>query len=150
MHNDKKRNAYYTFSLPKEFLCIINNGGVIFLSPIVFVLLRTIISEPLFLHRRLIICCALTAVLFFLNKVLRKFTFKIIFDFVTEKIQFYMLRSNEFIEINFTDIKDIQVKRYITISFNDRKIYYNGDQEEELLSCIDRTKYFLRRNTNYH
>ena len=68
----------------------------------------------------------------------RRFAHKLIFDFVSRKLKFYMYRSKDVIEANFEDVRTKIMPRHIIFIFKDRKIFYRRPQNGELLDCLNR------------
>ena len=67
-----------------------------------------------------------------------RFAHKLIFDFVSRKLKFYMYCSNDVIEANFEDIQTTVMPDHVIFIFKDRKIFYRRPENGELLDCINR------------
>ena len=67
-----------------------------------------------------------------------RFAHKLIFDFVSRKLKFYMYCSNDVIEANFEDIQTTVMPDHVIFIFKDRKIFYRRPENGELLGCLNR------------
>ena len=67
-----------------------------------------------------------------------RFAHKLIFDFVSRNLKFYMYRSKDVIEANFEDIRTKIIPGHVIFIFKDRKIFYRRPENGELLHCLNR------------
>jgi len=88
----------------------------------------------------IIIAVVLCAIPYFYRRVQRNFAYKINLDFESHKVQLYIYKSEAIITVDFGDIKGIRVNGYIIFVLEDKKIFYNDLQNNELLSCLNKIK----------
>jgi len=144
LENTKKdgREGVFTFSQPKSYIFIVNNGGKICLVVLLFMISIALIKNKDIdsLSRSLHVIIFLCVLMYVTGRFLRKFAFKIVVDFESQNIRFYMNRSTNVIVANFDDVRSLRVNGYIIFTLNKRKVFYSGEPGEDILICLNRIK----------
>ena len=135
-NNGKKR---YIFDAPKTEKFIGNHLEKFFfiflIVPILFVFKRELSLDS---YLTVVFLCI--ALLFIFVIFQRKFAYKISVNFNSQKIQFYMYRSNELIEISFSQLDTIRINGYVIFKLQNRTILFKDLQNNKLFKCINRVK----------
>lgn len=67
-----------------------------------------------------------------------RFAYKLVFDFGSRKLKFYMYRSEEAIETNFEEVRTKLIAGHAIFFFDDKKIFYRRMEDSKLLDCLNR------------
>jgi hypothetical protein len=86
----------------------------------------------------IIISILLCIIPYLYAKIQKKFAYKIVVDFESRKVRLHMHRSDAVITADFDDIKSIRVNGYIIFVLEDRRVFYNDLQNNELFDCLNR------------
>ncbi|MEA1949163.1 MAG: hypothetical protein U9N83_17910, partial [Thermodesulfobacteriota bacterium] len=105
---------------------------------ILFVIAFTILKVGYLSSYGIITLIFLCIIPYLYGKILQKFAYKIVVDFESREVRLYMYRSDAIITANFDDIRSIRVNGYIIFVFKERKVFYNGLQNNELLKCLNK------------
>ena len=134
------REETYSFSQPGVQRFISN-----YLDKVVWVLIFSLVayavliigSLSLYGIISLLFLCTLP---FFFGKIQKKFAHQVILDFNENSAQLHMNRSNEILEFDFEDIKNIRLNGYIIFVVKEKKVFYAESQNKKLLKCLNRIK----------
>jgi hypothetical protein len=144
LENTKKneRKGVYTFSQAKSYMFIVNNGGKICLLVLLFMISIALVKKENIdsLSRSLHVIIFLCVLMYITGRFLKKFAFKIIVDFESQNIRFYMNRSTNVIVANFDDVRSLCVNGYIIFILKTRKIFYSGVPNKKILTCLRKIK----------
>ena len=127
------------YSAPKSYTMIINNPGKIGASLAVLLIIVFSVSKTSLNQNAMVFCIAFVSLfpwLFGLTQ--KKFAHKIEIDFNLYKLKFYMLRTNEIVEVSFDEIKKISVKGYIIFNLKERTILCNNAANNDLIRSLKR------------
>lgn len=135
-----KKNRLYTFSKSKDYIFVVNHGGKIFCGIILFIILVAILSDKniQYLTRLSYIIILLSIVTFLAGQFVKKFTYKIVIDFESKAITFFMYRSKKEIIVSFDGLESKKKNGYLIFTLNKRKIIYNGIISDELNECLNK------------
>ena len=134
----------YIFSQPekqseKAHMFFVNHLGKFGLVIILFLILLLIIEIEAFSLKFILFSLIFVSLLTYLSaKFHRKFAYKVIIDFRSRKVKFHMYRSEDVIMANFDEIRTKRVPRHVVFVFNDRKVFYRGLEDNELLKCLNK------------
>ena len=126
--NSEKAHMFFVRHLGKFGLAII----------LFLIILHVIDKESLGLSFMLFGLMFVVLLTYLAIKFHKRFAHKLIFDFVSRKLKFYMYCSNDVIEANFEDIQTTMMPGHVIFIFKDRKIFYRRPANGELLDCINR------------
>ena len=135
-----RREGIYSFSQPSAQRFISN-----YLDKIVWVLIFSLVaytvltigSLSLYGIISLLFLCTLP---YLFGKIQKKFAHHIILDFNENSAQLHMNRSNEIIEFDFDDVKNIRLNGYIIFVLKEKKVFYAESQNKKLLKCLNKIK----------
>jgi hypothetical protein len=132
----------YIFSQPKSYIFIVNNGGKISLGLLIAMISIALIKSNNMdsIFRSLQIIIFLCLLIYVTGIFLKKFAYKIIVDFKSKNIKFFINRRKDFIEFSFDEIKNIRVNGYIIFTLNRKKILFSAAPSKDILSCLNRIK----------
>ena len=114
----------YSFSQSKTQRLILNYLDKIVWILIIFIVVFTLSMVGSLSLYGIISFLFLCTLPFLFGKIQKKFAYKVVLDFASKSIQLYMNRSNEIIELNFEDLKDIRLNGYIIFVLENRKVFY--------------------------
>jgi hypothetical protein len=142
MIKQRPRQELYIFSQPKFYLLLVNHGGKICLIILLVMMIVAIFQYRDYEHLSKAFHGIIILVVFayITVRILGKFANKIIIDFESEKLDFHMNRSDDMISATFEKIKNIRVNGYIIFHIENRKIFYSGAPDSEILSCLSKVK----------
>ena len=136
MDNKKGEKGIFTFSHTRGYIGIVNNLGIIVIITFLIVIIATYKGN---LDRLVTLYGILLVFMMYCltEYLIRKYAYKIIIDFESRQIQFYMFRNRDVVTSNFDDIINIKINFCITFIIENRKILYVYDvKDKELLSLL--------------
>jgi len=134
------RGEIYSFSQSKAQRFIANHLDKFAWACIFIAITLAVVSQGYLSPYGIIVSILLCAIPYFYRRVQRNFAYKINLDFESHKVQLYIYKSEAIITVDFGDIKGIRVNGYIIFVLEDKKIFYNDLQNNELLSCLNKIK----------
>ena len=140
MIEENDRDCLYTFSQPKSIIFVVKHGGKICLAILLFMFLVSLVDnkESGYFNRSVHVIIILGILIYLVGRFLKKFAYKILLDFKSRKIRFYMNRSKDIVTINFDDVQRIRVNGYIIFVFEEGKVLYSGELSNEILTCLNK------------
>jgi len=135
MDNENGEKGTYTFSHTRGYIGFGNNLGIITIITFLIVIICTYKGN---LDRLVTLYGILLLFMMYClaEYLIRKFAYKIIMDFESRQIQFYIFHTRDIVTSNFDDIINIKINFYITFIIENREILYNDVQNKELLSLL--------------
>ncbi len=123
----------------KAHMFFVNHLGKFGLVIILFLISLFIIEREAFSLKFMLFSLILVSLITYLSaKFHRKFAYKVIIDFGSRKVKFHMYRSEDVIMANFDEIRTKHVPGHVVFFFNDRKVFYRGLVDNELLKCLNK------------
>jgi len=123
----------------KAHMFFVRNLGKFGLAIILFLIVLHAIDEEALGLKFMLFGLGFVGLLTYLAvKFHERFAHKLVFDFGSRKLKFYMYRSEDVIEANLEDIRTKLIPGHVIFIFKDRKIFYRGSEDSELLDCLNR------------
>jgi len=127
----------HSFSQSKAQRIVFNYLDKIVWILIIFIVVFTLLMVGTLSLYGIISLLCLCTLPFLFGKIQDKFAYKVVLDFDSKSVQLYMNRSNEIIELDFEDVKDIRLNGYIIFVLKQEKFYYAETQNKSLLKCLN-------------
>ena len=123
----------------KAHIFFVNHLGKFGLVIILFLVSLFIIEREAFSLMFMLFSLLFVSLLTYLSTQFhKKFAYKIIINFGSRKIKFHMYRSEDAIMVNFDEIKTKRGPGHVVFLLNDRKVFYRGLENDELLQCVNK------------
>ena len=149
MKNDEKGIRILSHSetySEKAHMFFVSHLGKFGLAIILFlIVLHAIDKEALGLKFMLFGLVFVGLLTYLALKFHEKFAHKLVFDFGSRRLKFYMYRSEDVIEANFEDIRTKLILSHVIFILKDRRIFYRGSEDSELLDCLNRISRTLHK-----
>jgi len=134
------REGIYSFSQSRAKRLIANHLDKLIWVCILFLAAFTIVKIGYLSLYGTILLLFLCTISYLFGSIQNKFAYKIILDFNSRKVELHMHRSESIIAVDFEDIKSIRVNGYIIFALQERKVFYNDLQNNNLLRCLNKIK----------
>lgn len=105
---------------------------------ILIVVVYTVVNIGYLSTYGIIAVIILSIMVYIYVKIQQKFAYKILVDFESRMVWLHMHRSDAVIEVSFDDIKSIRINGYVIFVLDERKIFYNDLQNDDLFICLNK------------
>lgn len=140
MIKENDKDWVHTFSQPQSIIFVVKHGGKMCLAFLLFMFSISLLNngENWDFNRSVYVIIFFGVLIYLAGRFLKIFAYRILIDFKSQEIRFYMNRSEDVVTTNFDDVQRIQVNGYIIFVFAEGKVLYSGELSKEILSCLNK------------
>ena len=123
----------------KAHMFFVNHLGKAGLVIVLFLISLFMMNSETFSVKFMLFSLTFVSLLTYLAaKFHQKFAHKVIIDFGSREVRFYMYRSGDVIVADFDEMIIKKVPGHVVFILKDRKILYRGQESNELFNCLNR------------